>query len=449
MQTSHSFIDVVLQYFAEGILLPLAALALVWVYRKWNKDKRQALLAIGVASVLVFNEPMYQLFSAMGEGSTYYRLFWIAPFGLIIAAIVVQGITSLEKRKSILVLVIFLIACYMNTEKTGAEWFDVPDNVYQIEDDVMQVADALMEVTGGNPTYLADDGSIGYTVRQYNAKVMYTDMGQFDMDLILKGYETNVMGRDVQDAIINNHTRFIAIKKSDKMICKIMESAGVKLASKTDNYNLYYVDYNQLGKDWNERDSYNVEYIPVSDIEMPLEYAYITDLGDANNEQVYLEMLDKIGDLALDGIIINSQYSKNFEWVEIYAKQLQSMGVPVYLNNKEFQHISLKEIELCMIDNREQISDETIQALEELSQRSKPVILVLSKQLNAESGNTLLKTILAENSNIVQVLSAEKDVYAKTLLDEKILQYAAPVDSDQVLNIIRIESLETEEIVLY
>ena len=449
MQTSHSFIDVVLQYFAEGILLPLAALALVWVYRKWNKDKRQALLAIGMASVLVFNEPMYQLFSAMGEGSTYYRLFWIAPLGLIIAAFAVYGITSLERKKSVIVLVIALVACYMNTEKTGAEWFDVPDNVYQIENDVMQVADALMEVTGGNPTYLIDDGSIGYTVRQYNAKILYTDMGQYDIDLILKGYETNVMAKDAQDAIINNHARFIAVKKSDKMICKILESAGVKLARETDNYNLYYVDYDQLGKDWTERDLYNIEYIPVSGLETPVEYAYITDFGDVNKEQVYLEMLDKMSGLTLDGIIINSQYSKNAEWVDVYAKQLQDMGVPVYLNNKEFQNISLEEIELCMIDNREQISDETIHALEKLAQGSKPVVLILAKKLETENENSLLKVILAENSKVVQVLSTEKDAYTKMLLGEKVLQYATPIDSDQVLNVLRIESLEAEEIVLY
>lgn len=457
MQVSHSFLDVVGQYFAECILLPLFVLAIIWIVKKWNKDRKSALAAIGIASIFVFNEIAYRIFVAVGEGSTYYRLFWIVPIALVVAAFLVACVMSMEKGKRLLVLAVILVASFMFTTRSGAEWFDIPENVYQMDEDVVQVADALMELTGGEPTYLMDDGSINNTVRQYNANVLYTDMELYDIELILKGYETNVLARDAQDAIINNHSRYIAIKKEDRLICKVMENAGIKLANETDNYFLYYVDYDQLGADWTESvlneadfaEPLNIEYIPVSGLNEGLEYVYITDFGPADNEEVYREVLEKMAVIQPDGILINNQLSEYAEWLVQYEELLEEFGIPYYCNDAEFQVISCGEIDICMMDNREQVTEPAMKSLEELMNQGKPIVLILSEELEASTGSELLGMITKENSPIVQVLSAKKGAYSKTLLGNEILQYAAPLDSGQMLNVIRIEALEAEEIVAY
>ena len=60
-----------------------------------------------------------------------------------------------------------------------------------------------------------------------------------------------------------------------------------------------------------------------------------------------------------------------------------------------------------------------------------------------------MEIITDVNSEVVQVLAVEKETYTKTLLGKEILQYAVPADSGQMLNILRMQALEKEEVIVY
>ena len=224
MQVSSSFLDVVSQYFAECIFVPLFLLALIWIWKKWNIDRKRAIVGIGAASILVFNELTYRIFVAIGEGSTYYRMFWIIPIVLVVAAFLVDMIMSVGKIARIVMVLSISVACVMFSTKSGIEWFKVPQNVYQISNDVIQVSDAIMELTGGEPTYMIDDGSVSGTIRQYNAKIKSTDTALYYMDLILLEYYNSIYGKDIQNSIRNNHSRFIVLQKEKKNAVRLVEA---------------------------------------------------------------------------------------------------------------------------------------------------------------------------------------------------------------------------------
>lgn len=457
MQANYSLWNVLGQYFENSALLPLFVLALIWMIKKWNKNRKVAFIAIACGSVLVFNEVTYRFFYTLGEGSTYYRFLWIIPLALVVAAFLVNYVTIAHAGKQYFVLALVLLAIWMFSRQTGAEWLTLPENIYQIEKDVIQVSDLLMKLTDNQATYLIDDGSISNTIRQYNAKVMCTDMELADIDMLLQGNDTNALGRDIQNAINNNRSRYIAINKEDTIIYKVMENAGIKLAGETDHYRLYYVHYKQLIADvekmveLNERGfcQVNVEYIPVSGLDKAFEYAYITDFGATENEEVYSNVMKQIGEMQPDGVIINPELSENAGWTDQYKAYLEEMEIPYYCNDVEFQVISENDINICLINNSRMVSTKTLESLENLMSEGKPVLLVLAKKLDESDEGGLTKLISASNSTVIQVLSAQPDTFQKNLVGEQILQFATPTDKNQLLNIIRIEGLEPEEIIAY
>lgn len=450
MQTSDSFWNVIQQYFKDCVLLPLFALAMIWLVKNGSKNRKNAFIALVCGSALIFNEAVYRIFAAAGEGSTYYRLFWIVPIGLAAAAFLVDCLLKADAGKRSMALIVSFLALWMFSGQTGTEWIALPETVYQVDADVIQVADLLMQLTDNRPTYLIDDGSVSNTIRQYNAKVMNTDMGLAAMDMILQGNDTNVLGRDIQIAIDNNRSRFIAINKKDTAIYKVLENAGVKLAGETDNYRIYYVHYEQQNKDVQAlAEGMNMEYIPVKGMKTELEYVYITDFGTIENEAAYQNAIAEIEKIQPDGLIINDALSENAGWYEYYKPLLDELGIPCYCNETEFELISEEEVTICLIDNSKEISADTEDSLEKLLKEEKPVVLILSKEISNTGAGKLEKLILESENKIVQILSARKDNYEKNLIGKDILQFSAPTDTNQLLNIIRLEDLAPKEIIAY
>lgn len=457
MQVSNSFFDVLRQYLTDCTFLPLFVLVFIWIVKKWNKDRKKALFAVGCASLLVFNELVYRIFVIVGEGSTYYRMFWIIPVSLVLAAGFVECITKLSKIKTVVAFIVAWIACIFLSGKSGVEWFKLPENVYQIDEDVIQVSEALMELTNGQRTYLLDDGSISNTVRQYNPKVMNTNAEYFLLDRILQERNTNALGSVVQDSVKENHSRYVAVQKAKSNVYKVFESGGLKLANETDNYRIYYVDYGRLDDDYNERKELETglwnrvthEYILIPEFEQEIEYIYVTDFGDVNNKQVYEEVFKKLRDTDAKGIIINHKFSENREWVEQYKEELMQLGIPCYYNDSSIQVIEQQGIIFCLLDNSIEVTEEQLEELLVVLEHKKPVVLVCTKRLVWETDSKLVTLITKENSPVVQVLSSMQDGFKKDMLSDNVLQYAAPVDNKQHINILRVESLEPKEIIQY
>ena len=448
MQVSHSFWDVVQQYFAECALLPVFVLALIWIVKKWKPEYKKFIIVIACGSVLVFNELVYRVFVAVGEGSTYYRLFWVVPIILVIAVFAVETVASLEKWKQAAVVCISLLAVFMFCGQTGEEWFSLPENIYQVDEDVIQVADALMELTDGEATYIVDNGDLSETIRLYDARIMYADLEEYTLYYILNGESKRILGRDLTEAIWNNRCRYLALRKDNPFMYKLMEGAGITLEDETDNYRIYKVDYDRVYADWVRGRRLNkglvnwatIDYIQISGLQEQYGYVYISNFGDIENEDVYQEIFDKIEAQQPHGIIVNDTLSEYAEWHVQYADKLAELQIPYYCNDQEIQVIEQEEICICMMNNASGVSDEALEALYALIQEDKPIILVLSDMI--ESEEDAIYTLLNEDDSVAYVLSAKEGEYVKELLYGETLHYSIPVDENQIFSMLYIKGLE-------
>ena len=447
MQVSHSFFNVIQQYFAGCVLLPVFIVALVWIVHKWKPEYRKRIVVMICGSILVFNELVYRVFVVVGEGSTYYRLIWIVPIAFVISVFVVEQVTVMTKVNQVLVLCISLLVIFMFSKQSGEEWLTIPTNVYQVDEDVVQVADKLMEITDGEPTYLLDNGNLYEEIRQYDARIMYTDMEEVGLWAIIEGESDKVLGRDLIEVIWDDRSRYLALRKDNSFIHKLVESAGLTLAGDTDNYSLYYVDYEELYWDWvtNRKlmagliEQATTEYISIAGLNGKFGYVYISNFGVLENEEMYQEMFEKIKLQQPQGVIINNQLARNADWYLQYEDLFEEMQIPYYCNNQEFQVIEQTEFNICMMDNVDGISDESFEKLKVLVEEGEPIVLVLSSKVENDGK---LYSFIAEAESVVQVLTAQKSEYTKELLGEHKLQYAIPVDENHIFTMLYIKGLE-------
>lgn len=451
MQVSHSFWNVCEQYFEESIVLPIFLLALLWLLKKWNKEKRMAFYAAVLASILLlYNGVSHRILEKVGEGSTYYRFFWICPIALIISYGVVELVFYAKKKQLFMALFILFLAGYMFSQMQLQSWVNLPENIYQLDNDVVQAADALMELTDGEPTTLIDNGTLTGTIRQYNAKINVTDLYTNLINEVLYTDKVNYLGRYIHEYMSLNESEYIALEKERTATCKVLESGGMKKAAQTEHYNLYYADQDMIYKnlvelvDLDREIPYrsNIEYIPVLGLQREYRYVYISDFGGMDQESVYQAIVSAIQTLDVDGVFINTVFSENREWVDKYQHLLEELEVPYYCNDTAFQTVENEDIIFCMIDNTMEITEDEIEAFEELKKAGKPIIMMLSHELSRSEG--LYKSMLAEDSPVIQILTTEKNQSEKKLIEDSFLQFATPVDDGQLFNIISVSGLEKQ-----
>ena len=451
MQVSYSFWDIYHQYFENSILLPVFVIAGIWFFRKWNREKRIAVLLVCIASVLLlFNEVTYRVMVLVGEDSTYYRFFWICPIVLVIAAFFVEFAKTTKKERSVMVIAIFIFAGIAFLPRNLSDWTNIPDNVYQLDEDVIQVADALMELTEEQSTSLIDDGTITPIIRQYNAKIKFTEKYADYIDYILRIDTANYLGKFVRDFIRLNESEYVAMRKEKVATWKLLESAGFNLAAETDGYYIYSVDYEQIEADLESVDaleegkcaSANIDYIPITGLQGKYEYIYLSDFGVVENVEVYQELIEQIKNSTAEGVIINTGQSKNKEWTEEYRGLLDDLGIPYYCNNQSMQLIECEEFAFCLLDNTTKLQQGLLEEFKELKNLKKPIILVLSERLSDSVQDELYLAVTEADSMVVQVLTTSQDENVKEIIANKILQFATPVDAGQVFNIIRVKGLE-------
>lgn len=448
MQDSHSFFNVLQQYFADSALLPLFVIALVWIVKKWKPEYKRIIVAMALGSILVFNELIYRVFVIAGEGITYYRLLWIIPIVFIVAIFIVECVTRLRKDMQIVVACIFLLAVVMFSEQITSEKLSLPDNIYQVDKDVIQVADKVMELSNGERAYLLDNGGLDMAIRQYDARIVYTDNEEYGLWAVIEGESKNVLGSDIIQATYDDRSKYLALRKDEPLAHRLVESAGHAQIASTDNYLIYCVDYDRVYWDWEKRTlmsegnvgQMTMEYVPVTGVDERFGYVYLSDFGDVENESVYQELFSKIRALQPEGLIINDQLSVNAGWYVDYADQLGELMIPYYCNNQEFQTIEQDKVIICMMDNRNGISKETLEKFKELEKKGKPVIVVLS--VKVEDIADEFSKFVTDTDFVVQILSAQKGGYSKELFGEKRLQYATPVDENQILNILYLKDLK-------
>lgn len=434
------------KYFADTVILPVFAIAIMWILRKWNKDRRTAALLVAVASVLVlYNGVTYAVAERFGETNTYYRFFWICPVVIITSMFVVELLFKMDKKQKLLFSGIMIVGVCFFSSKALVEWTKLPENIYQLDSDVIQIADIIMDLEDGEFTTIVDNGDIKETIRQYDSRIGFTELGEEDLKYMLSGKNTNYIGYYSILQLWQNNPDYVVLKKDKPVISKLVESIGLQSVAESDNYYIYKVDGKAIGNDIALMDKYeygqsiysNLEYIQIEKINDAFEMIYLADFGSDDNEQIYYKALESVKEAQPGCVIVNSQLSQNSDWYVKMQSELEQLEIPCYYNDEEIQIIEEKEFVICMINNKEEVTEDTIKKFEEVNANGRPVILVLSVELNYT--DKLYKLVTDENSMVAGVLTARKNEYNKCFLEERLLQYATPTDSYTRFNIIRVK----------
>lgn len=446
MQNNDSFLRLWGEYFGNTAILPLFVIAVIWLFRKWNTEKRRCFLcAAGVSILLLYNGLTYAAAQKVGEAETYYRFIWICPFVLICAFLITEVFMHIGKEKKLLGIIIFPIAIFLFSSKLPSTWVNIPQNVYQLDSEVIKVSDIIMDLTGGESAKMIDDGAISATIRQYNAKIIFTDRYVYNIQYVLQGNHANYIGYHLLNDLLNNNSDYFLVKKEAVTAGRVLESVGLKKAAESSSYDIYWRDSVQMMEDIpllsgiKERSGIqsNLEYVPIDDIETKFDIVYLSDLGVEENTVVYQNVIDEINTLQPEFVIINSQLSENADWYLESQDWLAQLTVPYYFNNEEFQIIEKNGVIFCMMNNVNGFSVETVSAFEELQKKDMPIILVLTCGLN--ENDAIYELVMTEESRVEQILTVRKNSYQKDLLENKIMQYATPADNNTMFNIVRVK----------
>ena len=446
MLTNDSFFAVCGAYFTDSAILPLFVIAAAWLMKKWNKEKKQAFLLTAVISViLLYNGIVCYLAGRIGEGETYYRFFWICPIVLIVSLFVVNFFFEIKGVQRFLIIAIAGVGVFLFSSKLPSTWTNLPKNIYQLNPDVIQVADIILELENRETATIVDDGSISNTVRQYTSKIGFTELNNEDVEYVLSGKNTNYIGRYLADFFSYNNSDYFLVQKSKPEVGRVVESIGLELVTESDHYDIYGMDSEQMNTDvdWLREienrygGKSNLEYIPIEGYENTFDIIYLTDFGTTGTEDDYRKIAEKMNTVQAGCVIINSQLSQNAGWYLEQAAVLEQLTVPYYCNNQEIQIIEQNGIYLCLIDNRNGISETVIKKMTELNAMDKPIVLVTSAEIKA--ADDLYEVITAEDSQVVQILTARRNEYYKAVFNDKIIQYAAPADNNTMFTVVRVK----------
>lgn len=159
-------------YLGDGLLWCLVLMALLYLFFV-EKDKVNRILFIYVPIILLllFFNPLFMevLYGFIGE-QIYYRILWLIPAGVVIAASIVKIYNVLNGKKQICFLVVsFAILAltgkciYMNGQ------YSVADNLYHVPEEVVAICDGV-EIEG-REVMVAFPTELMQYVRQYTPYV--------------------------------------------------------------------------------------------------------------------------------------------------------------------------------------------------------------------------------------------------------------------------------------
>lgn len=451
MQDSGSFFHIYKEYFANTVLLPLFVVAVVLLLKKWGKEKRDFFIITVIASVLlVYNGVTYYVTTILGEGDTYYRFFWMCPMVLLVAVVMTEILSTIKKGSRYLFILLVVVMCLAFSSKPLSNWSNIPENVYQVDDEVIEVSDAIMKLKEGEYTTIIDNNNLRNELRQYNAKIGFTETDALELSNILHLLDTNYPGRSLMSYLQANNSEYVVLEKQKLVVCRLLETTGLECVAETDNYYIYEMNYAQMVDDENDMIAIqertgvvtNMEYIQTMEVEGVNEFIYLSDFGGEESNEFYRRIVDEVNAGESQYVIINSQLADDENWYEEKQTILDALEVPYYCNDQDFQVIEKEEYVICLIDNLTGISDETMQKFRNLKNRQVPFLLVLSKEMSEE--DEIYTEVMEEDSKVIAILTAKKESYMKDMIEDRVLCYATPTDVNTFFTIMRLKGLETE-----
>lgn len=452
---NYSTLDIYNQYFARSILLVLAVISILYILKNRDKKEKYCIICvIGCYCLIFFNELIYRIIAQMGEAKTYYRLLWIFPTVLLAAYLLVQILSEeMNKWKRAVIVVLLLIAGGMYSNFSISDWVSLPDNIYQLNQETIDMANLIREIKGDGLATYVDDGSLSYTIRQYDADIGFTELDKEYINQFLTVKATFYRGKTIREYINYNHSEFIAIRKEDVEIWLLMHTGGIKRVGETKNYYLYRVDYNEMADYFEEinaiEEKYdeityaNTEYVSISGMKEYHEFLYVSDLYELETIEIAEQVVALANERQVEAVLINAstdEVAKNERVQTILGK----LDMPYIYNDKAMQVLEYNDFSFVFLNNEAYDAGAGNELQQFLSTEKNVVAFATEHYTQAVAGEKTWKELLSDENkaNIMEVITGDREIYYRAYIDKDIVHYStSPIESGMI-TLLRVKGLE-------
>ena len=232
-----------------------AAAYLFW--RSGKKNRRNAVLTVISAVLLVFNQVIFVLTEKLlGGTETYYRFLWMIPVVPILAYVAVDVAVMFPRRgqKFLAAAGIFLIIALAGTPYLTAQSMKKPSEVQYLNGNVAQICELISEDKQVRYPRVACEVNLAMSIRLQDpsiVNVIVRDTYRFDDELPLYNHwrrrqhrllrmvnGKNVLPRRIVRALKYSDVQYVIIAneydRDEQML-----AAGCTILAKTDLYTIY------------------------------------------------------------------------------------------------------------------------------------------------------------------------------------------------------------------
>lgn len=244
MAITNSFIGVIARYLAYEKLAVVGIVALFYLLHHSSKQRKSYLFSV-LAGILclITNDVVYWIFRKAGEGETYYRLLWMIPIPLLVAYLLIEIWCKMKNTwQKILFAGICIAGILLNSTRDFSSWIMLPDNIYQLSTEVIMIGDKVTDTTGDEFVVLVDDGTIMYSLREYNAHVTKTKNEECILQHMLAVNLDKYTNEMVAEQVIESDATYVVVKKDKDVIRRQLQEIKLQQILDTPNYEMYYVN---------------------------------------------------------------------------------------------------------------------------------------------------------------------------------------------------------------
>lgn len=249
-------------YNGDTWFFPLILAAVAWLLvRADRKNRRSALLTIGAACLIVFNNIVFRLVGRVMGTETYYRFLWMIPAipMLAYAAVDVIVLQKTAARKAAAAIAAVLIVILAGTPYLGRDSFKMPGQVRYLHDEAEDICNLISADKEKEHPRVACDFSLVLSLRIQDPTIqnaiirqtyLYDDVlglksarrnRQHCLLTLVNGGTLNVTNQKIRKMIRRSKTDYIVIATSYEMDEQML-AVDCSIIGRTARHTVYRVE---------------------------------------------------------------------------------------------------------------------------------------------------------------------------------------------------------------
>lgn len=154
------------------VLFVFALLYLLW--RLDAQNRKNVLLLLAAAFLLIFNDFSYRIVSNIMDGETYYRFIWIIPVVPLLAYVIVD--TFIRRKHLLCRIAVLVISCCLiwkgGTSCIDSESFHWPNHIVYLNQEAAPVCELILADTDQEFPRVACDVNLATSLRLCDARIV-------------------------------------------------------------------------------------------------------------------------------------------------------------------------------------------------------------------------------------------------------------------------------------